>query len=514
MVTQGSPESTAALGDGSRIGGYLLEECIGQGGMARVYRARHEALQREVAVKVLLETPGDKKYEKDGHERFLREARIAAAIKHTNVVNIFDVGVDNGRPFLVMELLDGCDLDAYMHAHKRLDEKLTMDIIVPIAGALAAVHDAGIVHRDLKPGNIFLARGRNDEVEPRLLDFGISKFTADDLRLTSAHGPVLGTPFYMSPEAAMGAEMTPLSDQYALGVVLYECVTGINPFTGATSFAEVVQRVTTGDFKPPSVHNPQLSRRMAAIIERSMQREPERRFSDLRAMGRELLLLAGQRTRITWGLTFNSPNSPGALARAGAVVYGGAPPQKPRNSRRAWAMVPAALAVAAVGLAWRADELPRQWVDRVWTTLSGPELVEASAATPPLTLALKPTPSADDATPLEVEPVHAADRLDEMPVATAIPARDGVLDVRPLSDTEPSLVATASSAAPSVEPLASVPHAAARASAAPSTTATAVAQALRDGTRPRKAPKNVERKKPKTTLESFTLGTNNAPILD
>ena len=314
----------------------------------------------------------------------------------------------------------------------------------------------------------------------------------------------------------MGAEMTPLSDQYALGVVLYECVTGVNPFTGATSFAEVVQRVTTGDFKPASAHNPQLSRRMAAIIERAMQREPERRFSDLRAMGRELLLLAGQRTRITWGLTFNSPNSPGALARAGAVVYGGAPPQKPRGARRSWAFVPALLAVAAVGLAWRADELPRRWVDRVWSALSGPELVEASAATPPLTLALKPTPtSGDDVSPLDSEPALAAERLDEMPVATAIPTRDGVLEATSLSDVDPSLIATAPGATPAVDVLASATLASgpARSAGTSNPTATAVAQALRDGTRPRKA-KTVERKKPKATLESFTLGTNNAPILD
>jgi tRNA A-37 threonylcarbamoyl transferase component Bud32 len=491
MVTQGSLESSAALADSSRIGGYILEECIGQGGMARVYRARHEALQREVAVKVLLDTPGDKT---DGHERFLREARIAAAIKHPNVVNIFDVGVDNGRPFLVMELLDGSDLDAYMHGGQRLDEKLTMDIIVPIAGALAAVHDAGIVHRDLKPGNIFLARGRNDEIEPRLLDFGISKYAADELRLTSAHGPVLGTPFYMSPEAAMGSEMTPLSDQYALGVVLYECVTGVNPFAGATNFADVIHRVTTGDFKPPASHNPQVSRRMAAIIERAMQRDPERRFADLRAMGRELLLLAGQRTRIAWGLTFNSPNSPGALARAGAVVYRGAAPQKPRRSRRGWAFVPALLALGALGMAWRADEVPRRWVDEVWSALRGPELVAAAAATPPLTLALKPTPANDEA------PIGASQAMAEPPLGAE-------LSLASATGGEGALAATSPVAL-------SLPAASSRNEPAQNATALAVAQALRDGTPRPRVRRASDRKKPKAAIESLTLGTNNAPILD
>jgi len=503
MVTQGSLESSAAQGDSSRIGGYILEECIGQGGMARVYRARHEALQREVAVKVLLDTPGDKT---DGHERFLREARIAAAIKHPNVVNIFDVGVDNGRPFLVMELLDGSDLDAYMHGGQRIDEKLTMDIIVPIAGALAAVHDAGIVHRDLKPGNIFLARGRNDEIEPRLLDFGISKYAADELRLTSAHGPVLGTPFYMSPEAAMGSEMTPLSDQYALGVVLYECVTGVNPFAGATNFADVIHRVTAGDFKPPTAHNPQVSRRMAAIIERAMQRDPERRFADLRAMGRELLLLAGQRTRIAWGLTFNSPNSPGALARAGAVVYRGASPQKPRRSRRGWAFVPALLALGALGMAWRADEVPRRWVDEVWSALRGPELV-AAAATPPLTLALKPTPTLDEA------PIGVSQAVAEARGALDSDASLGA--VGSLASATGAEAALGGAALASTSPLAlAVPAASGRNEPGQNATALAVAQALRDGTPRPRARRAAERKKPKAALESLRLGTNNAPILD
>src|SRR5690606_10657431 len=131
-------------------------------------------------------------------------------------------------------------------------------------------------------------------LEPRLLDFGISKSVADQLRLTTTHGPVMGTPFYMSPEAAQGVEMTPLSDQYALGVVLYECVTGVNPFASAANFAEIVHRIINDEYEPASVKNPQRSKRMAAISERAMQVDPARRFPDLRAMGRELLLLAGQ----------------------------------------------------------------------------------------------------------------------------------------------------------------------------------------------------------------------------
>jgi eukaryotic-like serine/threonine-protein kinase len=326
---------------------------IGEGGMARIYRAEHEGLQRQVALKVLLDNLGR---ETDGHERFLREARIAAAIKHPNVVNIFDVGIHQGRPYLVMELLEGKDLAAFVESEGPLPEAKLMDVIIPIVAGLAAVHDAGIVHRDLKPGNIFLARGRNDEIEPKLLDFGISKSSGpDQMRLTHSRGMLVGTPFYMSPEASRGEEMTPLSDQYALGVVLYEAATGTNPFAGANNVGEVVRQVTTGDYPPVTTRNARLSKKMVTIIERAMNLDPTKRFSDMRAMGRELLTLAGQRTRITWGLSF-SEIVPTAFARppeTGAATIDEWNPAGSGRKRRvfAWLAVGAA-AAAAVWLLW------------------------------------------------------------------------------------------------------------------------------------------------------------------
>ncbi len=339
------------LAEGSRFGGYLVGPCIGEGGMARVYRAQHEGLQRQVALKVLLDAHG----KDEGHERFLREARMIAAIKHPNVVNIFDVGVHQGRPYLVMELLEGMDLEAYVASQGPLEEPMLMDVIIPVVAGLAAVHDAGIVHRDLKPGNIFLARGRNDEMEPKLLDFGISKSSGQDkMRLTNAKGLLMGTPFYMSPEASQGLEMTGLSDQYALGVVLYEAATGTNPFAGATTFGEVVRQVTTGDYPPVSTRNPKLSKRMVAIIERAMHLDPAHRFPDMRAMGRELLALAGQRTRITWGLSFSE------ISQASAPDAGALPPPSPRResqrppakSAKRYVLPATLVGLAVVGAIW------------------------------------------------------------------------------------------------------------------------------------------------------------------
>jgi serine/threonine-protein kinase len=343
------------LAEGSRFGGYVVGPCIGEGGMARVYRAQHEGLQRQVALKVLLDGHGK---DGEGHERFLREARMIAAIKHPNVVNIFDVGVHQGRPYLVMELLEGMDLEAYVASQGPLEEPMLMDVIIPIVAGLAAVHDAGIVHRDLKPGNIFLARGRNDEMEPKLLDFGISKSSGPDkMRLTNSKGLLMGTPFYMSPEASQGLEMTGLSDQYALGVVLYEAATGTNPFSGASTFGEVVRQVTMGDYPPVATRNPKLSKRMIAIIERAMQLEPSRRFPDMRAMGRELLGLAGQRTRITWGLSFSELAQGIGTADAGATALPPVLPRResqrpPATSKNRYALPVALVSLAVAAAVW------------------------------------------------------------------------------------------------------------------------------------------------------------------
>lgn len=341
---------TPQFAEGSQFGVYVVGPCIGEGGMARVYRAEHAGLKRQVALKVMTQYFAR---DSEGRERFLREARIAAAIKHPNVVNIFDVGVCQGIPYLVMELLEGEDLEKVLLSRGSLDESTVIDLVVPVVAGLVAVHDAGIVHRDLKPGNIFLARGRNDEIEPKLLDFGISKASGKDhMRLTAANGSLMGTPFYMAPEAVQGAEMTPLSDQYALGVVLRECVTGKNPFEGG-NFAEVVKLITQAQYPSLAEVSPRISKRFVAIVDRAMSADPAHRFEDMRAMGRQLLLLAGQRTRITWGLTFGQEGR-GPLPLPLATLERPTAPQlpstpKPRK-KRATAMLIVGVSLLSAGL--------------------------------------------------------------------------------------------------------------------------------------------------------------------
>jgi serine/threonine-protein kinase len=324
----------------------------------------------------------------------------------------------------------------------------------------------------------------------------------------------------MSPEAASGAEMTPLSDQYALGVVLYECLTGVNPFAAATNFAEVVLRLSTGDFTPVLVQNPQLSKRMAAIIERAMQLDPARRFADMRAMGRELLMLAGQRTRVTWALTFNNPVL-GALTHA-PVDFHDQPPvtvrERPHRRSRALLLVPALVTLVLAGGAWATGALRYDGAARASLAAfaanagliaqpapTGERVVDAAGQPPPLRMALRPDP-----------------QQAELGIGSA--AAPGA--VLPLATVEAAPDAFPAGTSLELSAAASEPSSAARANG----TAIAVSQALR-GARPRLRTSSTRNKdtnvrsasspewlstsaRPAGIRDNMSYGTNNAPIFD
>jgi serine/threonine-protein kinase len=289
---------------GFQFGAYVIGSCIGRGGMARIYRAEHRVLHKPVALKVmegaLLERP-------DGRPRFLREGQAAAAVKHPNVVDTTDVGVWQGRPYLVMELLEGEDLEQYLSRHKPLAEQDVARIMIPIIAGLATAHAAGVIHRDLKPSNVFLAQGPDGEVIPKLLDFGISKLENALRTLDPASTPLgelMGSPMYMSPEAVRGArDLTSHSDQYSLGVILYECITGRPPFY-ADSLLGVLEAVAHGQFDSPRRYRPDLSTVLEVAILRAMSRNPGDRFPSVRELGRALCEAADQRTRMLWTPSF------------------------------------------------------------------------------------------------------------------------------------------------------------------------------------------------------------------
>ncbi len=272
-------------------GKYRLEAAIARGGMARVWRAKHVTLNRPVAVKFVdgIGTTAETRV-----ATFLREATVAASVRHKNVVDMIDFGVveTNGarEPYMVMELLDGETLDQRMtQGPLSMDE--TTDITLQILSGLDAVHRAGIVHRDLKPGNVFLTTDQ-DGVFARLLDFGISQ-GADEI--VSGTRAVVGTPEYMSPEQAFGDVLDVRSDIFSLGVVMYEMLAGILPFEGDSPQAvvELVASATPLALRELRPDIPEL----CAVVERAMSRELSARWSNVGDMRAALLDATGRGPR-------------------------------------------------------------------------------------------------------------------------------------------------------------------------------------------------------------------------
>lgn len=259
---------------------YELGALLGAGGMARVLRGHDRVLNRAVAVKVL-----------DGHradaglrERFLREARAAASLSHPNAVAVYDTGVDGEDAYIVMELVEGRTLADVLRARGQLEPERATAIAEAVLDALAAAHARGLIHRDVKPGNILLP----DDGGVKLSDFGIAKSVLDAEAGLTATGQLLGTPQYLSPEQIDGRPATPRSDLYALGVVLYEMLTGQPPFARDTPLATAVAHQRARP-EPVDALAPGVSPGVAAVVHRALEKQPERRYADARQMRAALL---------------------------------------------------------------------------------------------------------------------------------------------------------------------------------------------------------------------------------
>lgn len=264
---------------------YRLESVLGVGGMGTVYRAEHLALKAPVAVKVI-----DRKVEEGDLtlSRFMREAQSAAALRSPHVVQILDYGTDQGRPFMVMEMLEGEPLADRLKRVGHLPPDETYRIILHVAKAVSKAHEADIVHRDLKPDNIFLVHNEGDELA-KVLDFGVAKVEATQLdgQGHTRTGSLLGTPYYMSPEQAQGnKDVDGRSDLWALGVIAFECMTGVRPFQ-SDGLGDLVLQICIRDIPIPS-HFGNVPESFDEWFKMACQREPADRFQTARDLAEAL----------------------------------------------------------------------------------------------------------------------------------------------------------------------------------------------------------------------------------
>jgi len=255
-------------------GRYRLDEQVGIGGMARVYRAFDTLLERQVAVKTLnREVASDS----DPLERFRREARAVARLSHPHIVTVIDAGEDDGTPYIVFEYIEGETLKQRIRRLGKLDVPEAVAYAIELARALGAAHEAGIVHRDVKPQNVMI----DGDGRALITDFGIARTLAEE-GLT-VDGRVLGTTDYVSPEQALGKPVTGQSDIYALGVVLFEMLTGEVPFSAENQVAVAMKHVRE-ELPDVQQRRPEVSAGLAAVIDRATAKDVRRRYPDAAAM--------------------------------------------------------------------------------------------------------------------------------------------------------------------------------------------------------------------------------------
>ncbi len=315
------PTRGSSLAPGTMLGKYRIVRGLGAGGMAAVYEALHTGIGKPVAIKTLRALSTDARAE----ARFLREAAAASRLDHPHVVDVTDFGTEQGLSYLVMELLRGEDMGALIDREKgKVDPSFAADVMLAVCAGVFAAHESGVIHRDLKPQNIFLARTPLGELVPKVLDFGISKRLDEDV--TSAltgSGALLGTTHYLSPEQVGGKPLDVRSDQYALGVIMYEALTGRKPHDGASAYA-IMHSIGEGAFALPRKIRSDISTTLEAVVVRAMSTRPHDRFESVHQLGRALLAHASSKKRVIWSDYYERDRPP---------VSPGAPPSFPNPPR-------------------------------------------------------------------------------------------------------------------------------------------------------------------------------------
>jgi len=310
------------------FGAYTIVRCIGRGGMGAVYEAKHRELGKRVALKALHRRIAD---DPRARARFVTEGRATSRLRHPHVVDVSDHGILDGVPYLVMEFLEGETLAEVIARDGALSVARTAEVMLPVCAAVTATHLEGIVHRDLKPANIFLSRDGLGREQVKVLDFGVSKVDSLDVDGLTATGALIGTPWYMSPEQAQDPRSAQAaSDQYALGVILSECVTGRRAFDGKSLYI-VLRNIVSGTMVTPRAVRPEIPEDFEAVVLRAASVDISARYASVDDLARALLPFASTPSRSSWGPIFHAaaaaPETPAPETPAPRVVA--APPSTP-----------------------------------------------------------------------------------------------------------------------------------------------------------------------------------------
>ncbi len=272
---------------GTLSGRYETSERLGSGGMSNVYKATDRILERTVAVKILAEHLSD---DERFVARFRREALAVAKLIHPNIVQVYDTGIDDGRHYIVMEYVEGRSGAQILQRHGPVDPGNAAEIGIQACAGLDYAHRRGIIHRDVKPGNLMVVGGPVGgaaEMTVKLTDFGIAR-AIEQTRITQV-GSVVGTAAYLAPEQVRGEEATPATDVYALGVVLYQFLTGRLPYEGS-SLAELAVRQQNEKPLPPSAYESEVAEPLGAAVLRALEGDPNRRYASAEELATGLRL--------------------------------------------------------------------------------------------------------------------------------------------------------------------------------------------------------------------------------
>ncbi|WP_437312643.1 serine/threonine-protein kinase [Sorangium sp. So ce385] len=444
-------------------GKYRVERVIGVGGMGVVVAATHLQLEEQVAIKLLLPAAA---HSRTLAERFVREARAAVKVKSEHVARVTDVGtLESGTPYMVMEYLSGSDLADALRAGGPMPPQIAVEYVLQACEALAEAHAAGIVHRDLKPANLFLTRRADGSPCVKVLDFGISKVATGgaDPRITDTTA-VMGSPLYMSPEQLKSArDVDARTDIWSLGVILFELLAGAPPFDGAT-MPQLCVAIMQGIPRPLASFRPDVPPALEAVIQRCLEKLPERRFRDVGALAEALAPFASGRARVSIdrisGISRSSaPSRPDAAARSGAVSPTMASTSAPWTGTVVRRKRPVGLvALAGIGLSLAVAL-------GIFGFLSARAGRDGAPAEPSASAAAAPSPAGSAAlpdAPAGLPPAGSAAPPDA-PVALSPAVTPGGVEAPPPAEA----AAPGSAAAASAAPAGGKPAAARPASAAP-----------------------------------------------